>query len=523
MNRAPEPILRLLDNPILVAMGRRRLRRRHLLPAAMIVGLLCACTVLFSLTRDDARDAWKGAVYVLLLGLGGLLFLRGTVQIAGQLTEERRSGILDFHRATPTTPWTDAAGYLLGAPAREYALCAVILPFLLGAGLFAGMSPLALLGSVLGLLLAGWLYHAIGLLAGLSVSNRRGTAVLAVAFVVMLLFYGPTLARSGLVTLAYLSPHPLLARLILEGPNDAHPIGTSVAFYGLTLHPAIFTLLVQGSLLVFLVSAAARKLRREGAPAFSRPGAAAFFGLMVFLVFGGAWGVITGGDEVAKHVAPGDLVAAYVIAGGLLGAALILTLAPSYLEFVRGLRRARRRGRAEAPWLEDSADGLPLIGLFGGLLLAGLLALLLALRGRMSGGPPMKELALCVAAMLVFLAFVAGAAEFTRLCLRGGARSGGLLIAFLSMVLPWMLGGILSKAMGDKLLTQLIYATSPAYAIIHAASGLSAAWAGRDAGDAALPALLASLVCTGAATGWFFLRTSAVKRALLAKIPLGRT
>jgi hypothetical protein len=504
MNRAPEPILRLRDNPILIAMGRRRLRRRHLLPAMMIVGLLCVCTVLFAFTREGKDNTWKGAVYALLVGIGGLLFLRGTVHIAGQLTDERRSGILDFHRATPTTPWTDAAGYLLGTPAREYALCAVILPFLLAAGLLAGMSPLGLLGSVLGMVLAGWLYHAIGLLAGLSVSNRRGTTVLAVAFVVMLLSYGPTLARSGLVTLAYLSPHPLLARLILEGPNESHPIGVSVAFYGLTLHPVIFTLLVQGSLLGFLLSGAARKLRREGAPAFSRPGAAAFFGLMVFLVFGGAWGVITGAEEgVAKRVESGDLVAAYLVAGGILGTALILTLVPSYLEFVRGLRRARRRGQAEAPWLEDAAGGLPLLGLFGGLLLAGLLALLLAMRGRISSVPLMQELMLCVATVLAFLGFVAGAAEFTRICLRGGAYSGGALITFLSMALPWMLGGILSKA--DKQVTQFIYALSPAYGVIGSAASLAQAWAGRGNGDAPLPALLTSLLITGVAAGWFFL------------------
>ena len=205
------------------------------------------------------------------------------------------------------------------------------------------------------LVLNAWLYHAAATGMALSVENRHSASVV-IGLVLVLLAFGWRLHGSGLVTLAYLTPYPMLARL-LPATFDPESMAGSVKFYGLVLHPAIFTSLVQGSILVFLLWAVARKLQSEGAIAFSRPAAIAFFAWLICLSFGGWWTPITDAERASKdfRVTGVDVVVLYVIVATLVASALLVSLTPSYLEHVRTLRRARRRGRAEAHWLEDGA------------------------------------------------------------------------------------------------------------------------------------------------------------------------
>lgn len=526
---AAEPPLRVLDNPILIGQARRRLRRRQVVPALMIPALLGLCGVLFAAQEGQRHphEAWAGLGYAALLYMGVVLFLRGTVQIAGSLGEERRSGILDFHRATPTTPWTDALGYLVGAAAREYLTAAVGLPFLLIGALGAG-DKLPLTGCVafLGvLLLTTWLYHSVAMLVGLTVDNKRGVTGAAVMAVVMLLWTAVPLHNAGFQTLAYLSPFPAAARLLAL---DADKLGQSVEFFGLTLHPLVFTLLVQGSVLAFLLVGVTRKLHREGATTFSRPGACAFFTLVVGLCFGGAWPWITGAgktaDELQRMGGVGLVVPVYLWTAMWVAASLMGSLAPSYLEFVRALRRARRRGLPEAAWLDDGAAAWPLAAVFSVMVLAGLGVLAFGLGGRVATSALASQATVVGALSCVaFLGLVAGATEYVRLSQRQSARSWGVLIAFVLAVLPWMLAGIISTG-GAKDAALWVAALSPTFGVGAATIQMAAAWAGEPELGHSMGSMIAlSLVGTTVMGGWFLFKTRSLQAQLAQKMPLGQS
>ncbi len=521
-----EPLLRFADNPILIGQARRRLRRRQVLPALLVPTLLGLCGVLLATqTRTDRQQAWAMLSYASVIYMGLVLFLRGTMQVAGTLGEERRSGILDFHRATPTTPWTDGLGYLLGAAAREYLVAAVGLPFFLLGVVLSG-PRMSLPNAVLFLsvmLLSTWLYHAVAMVVGLSINSKRGVSGVAIVVVLMTLWAAVPLYKAGFVTLAYLTPFPAAFRLLhMDDPT----LGQSVSFFGLVLHPLLFTLLVQGSMLGFLFLGAKRKLRREGATTFSRMGASAFFGLVVFLCFGGAWSWITGAGKTAEELSAAGgmmlLVPCYLFAAVALSSGLLIGLSPSYLEYVRALRRARRRGVPEATWLDDGGAAWPLAALFSMLVFLGLAALAAGLGGRV----PLSALlspktAVCVLACVSFLSLVSGATEYTKLSQRRSARSWGMLIVFVLMALPWMLSGIAKSGGADGDTVLFIGALSPTFGLGASTLTMAATWAQEAADKVPTGAVGLSIVLTMAVAGWFLYRIRALQARLAETMPLG--
>lgn len=516
--RVPEPPLRVVDNPILIAQARRRLRQKQVVPGVLITGILGLCGVLFAAAAKDGHDAWRGLMYTALAAIGVIIGLRGTMQTSTAIADERRSGILDFHRATPTTKWTDTIGYLLGSAAREYLFAAVLVPFALLGALLGGVSPVNLVLALAALVLTGLLYQTAGLLSGLSIDNRRGVSGGVVALVVLAQSMALPLFKSGFVTLAYLTPYPVLARLLnLDATErDFVGLGQSVPFYGVPLHPLLFTVLVQGSILAFLLWASARKIHREGAAAFSRVGAAAFFGLLLFLSFGGAWGTLT---SELKHGAMALIAGAYINTAMITATVLLLALTPSYIEFLRALRRARRHGQAEAAWLADGGPSWPLIGVFAGLVVGGLvlLALVMKVPGLLS-----LDTGLCVVAVVSFLALVTSGSEYTRLMQRKSARNSGILIFFLTMVLPWLLFGVAEAAHVGHQSSLFLGALSPAFAIGGAGLRMAAAWGGEPFTDFGSGHLYLSLAVTLGLAGWFLLQTRSLQQALAEKIPLGQ-
>ena len=115
-----EPILRIRDNPILVAQARRRLRAKQIRPLLLITTIIGVCATLWGFADGGKAKSWSGVAIAFLVLVMMFLFIRGTAQAAAAIGEERASGILDFQRASPTSAWTDTFGYLIGCVAREY-------------------------------------------------------------------------------------------------------------------------------------------------------------------------------------------------------------------------------------------------------------------------------------------------------------------------------------------------------------------------------------------------------------------
>ncbi|HNN52022.1 MAG TPA: hypothetical protein PKO07_13430, partial [Pseudomonadota bacterium] len=257
-----EPVVRLVRNPILIAQARRRLRPAQLLSSTLIFGLLGICGVLLSVVAKDRHEAFSSFEYVLLTGIGGLLLLRGSNRVAETVREERESGILDFHRATPTTPWTDGIGYLLGCPAREYLMAGILAGFALACATASQFGLLPVLGSLVAIGTSGLLYHCFALWIGLSVAHKRGASGIVMGTLVVLLIGG--WSARGVGAVSYFTPYPALFWLLSSKEAKI----TEVTFYGLPMHALVLTLLVQGSVLLAMGTAVARKLRQDDATSF---------------------------------------------------------------------------------------------------------------------------------------------------------------------------------------------------------------------------------------------------------------
>ena len=500
----PEPRLRLRDNPLLVAQARRRLRLRQTLPGVLIVVVLGFCGVLLALTQRE-REAWAGLAWFSLVLTGLALFLRAPLRLAGLVSEERQAGLLDFHRATPTSAWTDAVGYLLGIPAREYLLAAVTLPFLILGTLLAGFSLPAVLGVFAVFLLSGLLYHAFALLAGLSLERRWSAVGVAILGVVGVLTAWLPFVRSGLTAFAYLTPFPVMGELLVEG-GPFGDVGTDVTFFGLELPATVFTVLVQGWLLAFLLVASVRKVRRADATLLSRPGAFLFLATALAIAAGSAWSVPgEWAEELLWPVAAAQVGVTFLVLGGATAALLLGALVPSYLERVRAQRRARKAGRRRVHWLQDGASVLPLPLAFGALLFGGLLLVVASTPADLRL-PLTAWAVVAVATETLALGFAGCLGEYVRLVHRRSARAQTLLWGFLTVVLPWILSGIVAAGSGGHRFALWFAAPSPLYAVAHALVHAGASWSSGSALVSAWGAgpFVLSLAATAAYAGAFF-------------------
>jgi len=234
-----EPPIRLRDNPLLLAQARRRVRREQLAKTLLVPVSLGLCIDLYGITaHDPTGTVWLGVYKLMFFIIGIVLFLRGTAQISGLMSSERTSGILDFHRASPTTGWTDAVGYLLGGCAREYLVVGGFLPFLLFAGVQAEVSIAKMAGALIVITLSATMYHLYGMMVGLTAGQKKSATGSAVGGVLLLLFFGGTLYQTGVMVIAYLTPYPALANLGFLG-SERFAMVESVSLYGAHLRLAV--------------------------------------------------------------------------------------------------------------------------------------------------------------------------------------------------------------------------------------------------------------------------------------------
>ncbi|MFM7203801.1 MAG: hypothetical protein ACKO6N_23715 [Myxococcota bacterium] len=500
-----EPSLRLRDNPIILAQARRHLRRKELVGQATVMGAGSILAILFGLTVHE-DGAWNGLRVLVLSIMALTLLFRGTNSAGAALQADRTSGILDFHRATPTSPATDALGYLLGSCAREYFVVAMLLPLLLISTLAGGAPLLPTLG-ILGLILVyGWLYQLWAMLLALFAGEKKRFINQASLWVLLLHALAWPFYQLGLVALSYLTPIPLLSELVEHEvvPPEPFTMAQTVSLLGLELPPLLFALMVLGVALYFVARGTVRRLQREDMPLFSRTGALTFFALAVLLVVGGAFGMVANAsDWDARMDRLGGVMATHVMGSTALAVVLLITLTPHRMELARATRRAQKQGLRQAPWRQDGARVWPLVPIFGFLVVAGLL---LAVPELSSAG--LERLLepfvwVVIPAPLILLAFMAGVTEYVRLGTRASARST-LLVIFVSCVLPLMVAGVLSSAnQPDAAL--YVAALSPLLGFLGSAGVLGTALAGEGSVKVGelTPILLSQAVSVGA-TLWLY-------------------
>ncbi len=336
------------ENPLLIKHLRSRLRRSQFLPAAAVVGAIC---ILISWGGWTLGGFASGGTFGVLLGLQAIILaIVGASQVSAAVGGARESGILDFHRVSPLTPTAVTLGFFFGAPAREYLLFAMTLPFTLVCVANGAPGPAGALQTMVVLFLSAWLLQGIGLVTALSSKKPKAGARGIIGLVVFFFIFG---GQFGFLALSRASSY------VGDSPT--------LSFFGIAL-PWLATVLIYGvPTLFFLLLSSVRKMRSERAHALSKPQAVALLATVAVLVLGKIWDI----DDVRGF--PYTLVVLYTLVA--VGCVVTMTITPNLGEFTKGFRRAERRGRAHAGYWDDLAPNrVALVALCGIVLAAATVA-----------------------------------------------------------------------------------------------------------------------------------------------------
>lgn len=350
----------LFDNPILVKHLRARLRPVQTLPWVAVLVSVAACLV-----YAGHNVPWFGdtaAVRILLGVQVFVLIFGGSNQITGSLGGARETGILDFHRVSPVPPAVVALGFLLGAPAREYLLAGVILPFaVFSASLVDPADPWGMVGWLVqvevAVLTSTWVVHAVTTLGALTRKKPRSSVVggfVTIFFLLILLYLGSIGLYVG-------------TQWLLRGDRELNAFGRMIPWLPWLLG-------VQLPVLGFLFLAVARKMAAERAHAFRKWQALACMATLTTLLVGGLWGLgpLLPAVPATESWSAADVLAiAAVYALSLTAMVLAVTITPDSGGYVRGVRRAVREGRRRpSPWSDAGSNRVALFALCA-LVLAG--------------------------------------------------------------------------------------------------------------------------------------------------------
>jgi hypothetical protein len=433
----------VLGNPVLIKHVRSRLRMQHLLPLIAIVITICICIAWAAAVGGDQQ----GAAISILVVQALVLFLVGGATVATAVSNARESGMLDFHRISPQEPAAVTLGFLLGAPIREYILFACTLPFSLLIATEANHSLLGWLAVTADLIVASLLYYAIAILAGLALPKRTSSMTITVLIIAML-HMGWMLQASGCMTIV---PTALSA---FAGPGTPFPFRTTV--FGLPMPAFLVSLLHQVPILVFLLLAAARKMRHELAYPLSKLDAVMFFLVFALLLVADAPSSLGVGREFNGGAELGIPAFAYGLL--LFGALLTVLVTPNAGAFTRGIRHARKLGSAEPSLWSDRAPNFGAVAAFGVIFAgAGVVA---------SAFTPHT---LWPAAGTVVAAVIGGCAvlfwglakQSFDLIFRRNSNSYFMLLVFVCWVLPLILGLLIGAMVNDERSASYVLAMSP--------------------------------------------------------------
>lgn len=377
----------LWANPVFQRYRRSRLRLRKsvfwYLLVLVVTTFQSLLTYILETNRgqppvEAARDLWIGLIVI----QGLILMIKGTGAVSAGLIQDKLDETLDYQRLTPMSPLRSLVGYLFGLPVQEYAMFALTLPYLAFI-VIAGEIPLATVGSVyLAFFTCVVLYHTMGIAAGMVMQRWIWGYLLSIFLVVFVNVILPGLiSQVGLKFLQYLSVWPVIGQKVLPlvVPANLSPQATagnpflspadSVPFYNWTLTPFVFTLALQSALIVTFATMALRRWTSATRHPLSKPYALAFLAGFIVLLIGNIWPAITGQylpfpifgvrslEQLEQPIAIA-LPLMYCLVIWLLGLMLYGTVLPSHDAYVRGIRRAMKRGRRAAqPWEDDAAGG----------------------------------------------------------------------------------------------------------------------------------------------------------------------
>src|SRR5690606_37822797 len=277
-------------NPVYKRFFRSRLRFRKalswylltLIVTTFVVSLMYTLQINGSTPPETAaRNLW----IPLLVIQGLILMIKGTGSVSAGLIQDRLDQTIDYQRLTPVSPLGNLVGYLFGLPVLEYAMFALTLPHL-GFVVIVGKIPAGALVSVYcAFFVCVILYHMMGIAAGMVMRRWIMGYLLSILLVIFVNVVLPSLiSQLGLRFFQYLSVWPVIGQKVapvvgISAGPEANPfvsIFADVPFYTWSLSPFVFTLLLQGALILTFGVMAVRRWKSSTRHSLSKPYALAF-------------------------------------------------------------------------------------------------------------------------------------------------------------------------------------------------------------------------------------------------------
>ncbi len=384
-------------NPVFKRFCRSRMRLRKSIFWYLVT--LIVTTFIVSLTytlqtNSATPEAAARSLWIPLLVIQGLiLMVKGTGSVSAGLIQDKIDQTLDYQRLTPVSPLRNLTGYLFGLPVLEYAMFALTLPHLLFIAVVGRIPIEALLTVYCAFFVCVVLYHMTGIAAGMVMRKWIYGYMLSILLVLLINVILPTfVSQLGLRFFQYLSVWPVIGEKVLPvvaGPG-ALPSGnpywsgfSAVPLYGWSLSPFVFTLLLQGALILTFGVMAVRRWKSSTRHSLSKRYALGLLVGFVIVLIGNVWPIVTREylsfalfgrqslDELGDAVAFGlPLVYAYFV--WALCLLLFASIIPTHHSFVRGIRRAFKHGRSRARRWEDDSGSLLVYAVFVLVAVAGL-------------------------------------------------------------------------------------------------------------------------------------------------------
>jgi hypothetical protein len=422
-----------LDNPLMMKHVRSRLRRAQVVPSVAVVVILC---ILIGWAGWMLDAFASGGPFGALLALQTIiLVVIGSSMVGAAVGGARASGILDFHRVSPLSPWSVAGGFFLGAPIREYALIAATLPFSLFCVSMGAPDLFGLVQVLVALLVAAWVFHAVALLNGLTTKSPKAGARGIVGLLVFVIMFGGSMATGFRYATDLIAARPKLQ------------------FFGVALPWLFFLLLYLVPILGFLLTASTRKMRSERAHALSKPEAVACLATLTVLLLGGLWNV--------QGFAYVSLVVLYALVGGAI--VLTATVTPAAGEYIKAIRRAEKAGlRRPWPW-DDLALNRGALIVFCGIVLVGATVAWSAIEGRPGQAGVGVSYSLSIAIGVIVVAYFGLSLQFFLLAFpkqQVAVASMGLFL-FVVWLVPLIIGAIVAAAGYGESSATVLFSMSP--------------------------------------------------------------
>lgn len=457
------------ENFLLARFVRSRLRLKQIIPVfgfCLIVYLvITAGTALIvsgsaalsfrNLSHFWTKQTGRSMFNLLLVAQFIIMYVVGSNQIIATVVEDRRNGIMDFHRLTPQSSLSLVTGYVLGGPLREYLLFAMSLPFTFLAVIMGKIPVFTTLSFYLVFLMGTIFFNLCALLAGLVVKKNRYVIGIILILMVISFMLVPMFVKTGFSLLLHLTPFPTFLHLLfttfsLEQAAEAliNINFTTVDFYSVNVPVALFNVGILVLASVFMMVALCRKLHHEPAPAFSRTHTAGLFLAVMLLALGNAWTKLgeTGTQRFITMILMEGLLFLFVL--------LAETITPSALTYCKAVQRARKQGRTYLkPWCDEASN----IGVT--IVLVTVISIFCALLMMRIGPQWSSENDILTvneivpAFLLVVFAMVAYASlkEYTEFAWPGSERNYFALFLFVIWILPLVAGMIFGRALGGEI------------------------------------------------------------------------